>query len=65
MRAFLVKDGEEREFLGFCKDVWDKSFSEIMQRWGIEYPYLRIEELAEEYYVDFGSYSEFIEVIKK
>ena len=63
MRVYLVKDEEERKFLGKCKNIWDKSFSDILQKSGIKWDYLRIQEFKESYWIDFGSHVDFIEVL--
>lgn len=63
MRVYLVKEEEERKFLGKCKDVWDKSFSEVLRKAGIKWDYLRITEYQESYWIDFGDHRDFIEVL--
>lgn len=63
MRVYLVKDEEERKFLGECKNIWDKSFSDVLRETGIKWDYMRIQEFKESYWIDFGSHVEFIEVL--
>lgn len=62
MRVYLVKE-EEIKFLGECKDIWGKSFSDILREAGIKWDFMRIQEFKESYWIDFGSHVEFIGVL--